>query len=60
MQQPFNWREMLAAGNAAFVDDDYPDALNYYSNAIEKGEAGATALVNRSYTYYKLERYEGE
>jgi len=47
----------FALGNASFVDDDFERAIQHYTESL-KTEPSAHTLVNRSYAYYKLERYQ--
>ncbi|KAI9710390.1 MAG: hypothetical protein M1828_002178 [Chrysothrix sp. TS-e1954] len=44
-------------GNQAFKEQDYPKALDYYSQAIEKNDTEPAFYTNRAYAQIKLESY---
>ena len=47
----------IAAGNAAFVDEDYDAAVQGYSSAIEAEPSNADAFAKRAAVQLKLKRY---
>ncbi|KAF9999631.1 Cochaperone protein [Entomortierella chlamydospora] len=47
-------QELFAQGSHAFADEDYDEALNYYTKAIEVNATHAEIFLKRSTTYQKL------
>jgi len=50
--------EKVNAGNEAFMDEEYDDAVKYYSEALEIDPNNYNALVRRSQVLCKLKQYE--
>lgn len=46
-------------GHAAFVDEDYEEAVNLYTEALALEPANATVLSSRAAAHTKLENYTG-
>mmetsp|Transcript_28451 Transcript_28451/g.31608 ORF Transcript_28451/g.31608 Transcript_28451/m.31608 type:complete len:383 (+) Transcript_28451:54-1202(+) len=49
--------DLFAAANASFVDEDYEDALQQYTEAIELDEKISDYYVKRSFCHYKLKNF---
>ncbi|KAF9106578.1 Protein SGT1 A [Mortierella sp. AM989] len=47
-------QELFAQGSHAFADEDYDEALSYYSKAIDINASHAEIFLKRSATYQKL------
>ncbi|KAF9432803.1 Protein SGT1 A [Entomortierella beljakovae] len=47
-------QELFAQGSHAFADEDYEEALNFYSKAIEANATHVEIFLKRSTTYQKL------
>ncbi|KAI1316385.1 Suppressor of G2 allele of SKP1 [Mortierella claussenii] len=47
-------QDLFAQGSHSFADEDYEEALSYYSKAIEINSAHAEIFLKRSATYQKL------
>ncbi|KAF9111181.1 Protein SGT1 A [Mortierella sp. AM989] len=47
-------QELFAQGSHAFADEDYEEALNYYTKAIETNATHVEIFLKRSTTYQKL------
>ncbi|KAF9096088.1 Protein SGT1 A [Mortierella sp. AD031] len=47
-------QDLFAQGSHAFAEDDYDEALNFYSQAIEVNGTHAEIFLKRSATYQKL------
>ncbi|KAF9924250.1 Protein SGT1 A [Linnemannia zychae] len=47
-------QDLYAQGSHAFAEDDYEEALNFYSQAIEVNGTHAEIFLKRSTTYQKL------
>ncbi|KAF9415720.1 Protein SGT1 A [Podila epigama] len=49
-------QELFAQGSHAFADEDYEEALTFYSNALKLNSEHVEILLKRSTTYQKLSR----
>jgi suppressor of G2 allele of SKP1 len=49
---------LFSKGNAAFVEENYQDALKYYTEAIEIDDSKEEYFSNRAHTHIKLESYK--
>ncbi|KAF9324878.1 Protein SGT1 A, partial [Podila minutissima] len=47
-------QDLFAQGSHAFADEDYEEALNFYSKALEINSTHAEVFLKRSATYQKL------
>ncbi|KAG0035767.1 Protein SGT1 A [Podila clonocystis] len=47
-------QDLFAQGSHAFADEDYDEALNFYSKALEINSTHAEVFLKRSATYQKL------
>ena len=50
--------EKVNAGNEAYMDEDYEEAVKLYTAALEIDPKNYNALVRRSQTLCKLKQYE--
>ncbi|GJJ77819.1 suppressor of G2 allele of SKP1 [Entomortierella parvispora] len=51
-------QELFNKGSDSFVDEDYEEALSYYSKAIEINSSHVEVFLKRSATYQKLSKYQ--
>ena len=51
--------DLVAQGNTFFVDEQYDEALEAYTNAIELEDDHAVAYLKRSAANYSLKNFSG-
>lgn len=50
--------DLFGKGNEAFVAENYTNAIEFYTKALDDDSENANVYVNRSHAFLKLERYE--
>lgn len=51
--------ELEKKGNAAFVDEDFEEAVNLYTKALDLDSTNASVYISRAAAHVKLENFTG-
>ncbi len=51
--------ELEKKGNAAFVDEDFEEAVNLYTKALALDSTNASVYISRAAAHVKLENFTG-